>query len=89
MHELSRYQFEPLWTEGEYVLSRSVRDAALAPLLTVAPVVAILGPVIDQQQDAGIDNRIGQQVEHALRLGVDPMQILENHDERLLQALAD
>src|SRR5215470_19325729 len=44
MHELSRYQFEPLWTEGEYVLSRSVRDAELAPLLTVAPVVAQLAP---------------------------------------------
>ena len=44
MHELSRYQFEPLWTEGEYVLSRSVRDAELAPLLTVAPVVAQPAP---------------------------------------------
>src|SRR5215468_9454453 len=44
MHELSRYQFEPLWTEGDYVLSRSVRDAALAPLLTVAPVVAQPAP---------------------------------------------
>ena len=44
MHELSRYQFEPLWTEGEYVLSRSVRDAALAPLLTVAPAVAQPAP---------------------------------------------
>ena len=44
MHELSRYQFEPLWAEGECVLSRSVRDAALAPLLLVAPVVAQPAP---------------------------------------------
>src|SRR5215467_10588092 len=44
MHELSRYQFEPLWTEGEYVLSRSVREAELAPLLTVAPGVAQPAP---------------------------------------------
>src|SRR5262252_7418938 len=44
MHELSRYQFEPLWTEGEYVLSRSVREAELAPLLTMAPVVAQPAP---------------------------------------------
>src|SRR5262245_51217525 len=44
MQELSRYQFEPLWTEGEYVLSLSVRDAALAPLLTMAPVVAEPAP---------------------------------------------
>ena len=32
MDELSQYLFEPLWAEGEFVLSRSVRDAALAPL---------------------------------------------------------
>src|SRR5215468_10398555 len=44
VHELSRYQFEPLWTEGEYVLSRSVREAELAPLLTMAPGVAQPAP---------------------------------------------
>src|SRR5215468_2168164 len=44
VHELLRYQFEPLWTEGEYVLSRSVREAELAPLLTVAPGVAQPAP---------------------------------------------
>src|SRR6516164_6449262 len=55
----------------------------------MAPFMPILGPVVNQQQDAGVGNRIGQQVEHGLRLRVDPMEILENDDERLLEALAD
>src|SRR5262245_57972970 len=44
MDELSQYLFEPLWAEGEFVLSRSVRDAALAPLLVMAPVLAQPAP---------------------------------------------
>src|SRR5262250_2336698 len=44
MPELSRYQFEPLWEDGEFVLSRSVRDAALAPLLIIAPALAQPAP---------------------------------------------
>src|SRR5262249_56934601 len=44
MDELSQYLFEPLWAEGEFVLSRSVRDAALAPLLVLAPVRAQPAP---------------------------------------------
>src|SRR5262249_38853286 len=44
MDELSESLFEPLWAEGEFVLSRSVRDAALAPLLVMAPVLAQPAP---------------------------------------------
>jgi hypothetical protein len=44
MDELSQYLFEPLWAEGEFVLSRSVREAALAPLLVMAPVLAQPAP---------------------------------------------
>ena len=44
MDELSHYLFEPLWAEGEFVLSRSVWDAALAPLLVMAPVLAQPAP---------------------------------------------
>ena len=44
MDELSQYLFEPLWAEGEFVLSRSVRDAALAPLLVMAPALAQPAP---------------------------------------------
>src|SRR5262245_43885838 len=44
MDKLSQYLFEPLWAEGECVLSRSVRDAVLAPLLVMAPVLAQPAP---------------------------------------------
>ena len=37
MTELSRYLLEPLWEDGELILSRSVPHAALSPLLAVAP----------------------------------------------------
>ena len=50
MDELSQYLFEPLWAEGEFVLSRSVRDAALEPLLasmeTAALVLLLAGGMI-------------------------------------------
>jgi hypothetical protein len=35
--ELSRYVLETLWEDGEFVMSRSVRDGDLSPLLVVAP----------------------------------------------------
>jgi len=31
MTELSRSRLEPLWEDGECILSRSVRDGGLAP----------------------------------------------------------
>jgi len=37
MDELSQYLFEPLWAEGEFVLSRSVRDGERSPLLVISP----------------------------------------------------
>ena len=54
MDELSQYLFEPLWAEGEFVLSRSVRDAALAPLLVMAPVLAQPAPESLQRLAQGI-----------------------------------
>ena len=37
MTELSGAVLEPLWEDGEFVLSRGVQDDALSPLLVVAP----------------------------------------------------
>ena len=48
MPELSRYQFEPLWEEGEFVLSRSVPDVALSPLLVMA--LAVAQPALESLQ---------------------------------------
>ena len=44
MTELSRYVLETLWQDGEFVLSRAVRDGELSPLLVVAPALAQPAP---------------------------------------------
>ena len=44
MKELSRDAPQTLWEDGEFVLSHSVRDVALAPLLVTAPVLAQPAP---------------------------------------------
>jgi hypothetical protein len=41
----SRYVFEPLWEDEEFVLSRSVREAERSPLLVVTPALARPAPV--------------------------------------------
>src|SRR5262249_21727692 len=84
MPELSQYQFEPLWEEGEFVLSRSVPEAALSPLLVVAP--ALPQPGLESLQ----------RLEHAyaLRDALEPAWAarplaLVRHQERPTLVLAD
>ncbi len=48
----------------------------------------ILGPIVDQQQNFRGPNRVGQQIQQRLRLLVDPVQILEDHHQRLIDRLA-
>ena len=84
MDELSHYLFEPLWAEGEFVLSRSVWDAALAPLLVMAP-------VLDQPAPEAL-----RRLEHtyALREALEPVWAtcplaLVHHQGRPTLVLAD
>jgi hypothetical protein len=44
MTEPSGYDLETLWEDGEFVLSRGVRDGELSPLLVVAPASAQPSP---------------------------------------------
>jgi serine/threonine protein kinase len=44
MTELSGYVFEPLWEDGEFVLSRGVRDGERSPLLVISPALAQPAP---------------------------------------------
>src|SRR3954453_10176019 len=44
MTEPSGYALETLWEDGEFVLSRGVRDGGLSPLLVVAPASARPAP---------------------------------------------
>ena len=49
----------------------------------------VLGPVVDQQEDPGCGQALDQAVEQGLRLGIDPVQVLEDHEERLPLALPE
>ena len=53
-----------------------------------APAVLILGPVVDQQQESGRRQALDQAIEQGLRLGIDPVQILEDQEQRLHLAFA-
>lgn len=43
-----------------------------------APPVLVLGAVVHQQQDTGRHDAVYQDVEHRLRLAVDPLEVLEH-----------
>src|SRR5215813_2432639 len=50
--------------------------------------MAVLGSVVDQEEQTGRGQAVDEAVEQGLGLGVDPVQVLEHHDERLDLALA-
>ena len=53
-----------------------------------APAVLVLRAVVDQQQEPGRRQALDQAVEQGLRLGIDPVQILKDQQQRLHLALA-
>ena len=64
-------------------------DAELGVVGLVRPGVPVARPVVDEQEHAGRGQARHQRVEEGLRLGVDPVQVLERHEERLDLALAE
>ena len=69
-------------------LGRQRVDPELGVVALAAPGVAVLRAVVDQQQDPGGRQALDQAVEQRLGLGVDPVQVLEDQQQRLLLALA-
>jgi hypothetical protein len=63
-------------------------DPELGVEALAAPGVGVLRTVVHQQQDAGGRQRLHQPIQQRLGLGVDPVQILEHQQQRLLPALA-
>ena len=53
-----------------------------------APAVPVLGTIVDQQQEAGGRQALDQAVEQGLGLRINPVQILEHQQQRLLLGLA-
>src|SRR6185503_12255460 len=64
-------------------------DPKLRVVGLVAPGVGVLRPVVDQEQQARGRERLDQAVEERLSLGVDPVEILEDQQKRLLLALTE
>jgi hypothetical protein len=54
-----------------------------------APGMLVLGTVVDEEKHAGRRKAVHQRVEEGLAFGVDPMQILNYHKERLNPAFGE
>ena len=52
-----------------------------------APAVLILRAVVDQEEDPSGREALHQHIEDGLRLTVDPVQVFEDHQQRLHLAL--
>src|SRR5262249_2256623 len=64
-------------------------DLYFPEIRLAAPSVAILRAIIDEQQEPGGRPTVDEVVENCLCFGVDPVQILEYHHDRLRVALTN
>ena len=69
-------------------LGRQGIDPELAVVGLAAPGVLVLGAVVDQEHEARRGHALDEAIEQGLGLAVDPVQILEDHHQRLDLALA-
>ena len=85
---LERRQPGVLAEERVQQLAGALGRQRVQPQLAVgrlaAPGVLVLGPVVHEQQQARRSEALDEAVEQRLRLAVDPVQVLEDHEERLL-----
>ena len=77
--------------QGLQQRGRILRRERVQPELAVvglpAPAVPVLRAVVDEEQEPGRRQALDQPIEHGLRLGVDPVEVLEHDQERLDLAL--
>ena len=64
------------------------RQAQLGVVGLLSPLVPILGAIVHQQQNLRTGHTLTQRIEKSLRLGVDPVQVFKDEDERLVETLA-
>jgi hypothetical protein len=73
--------------EGLQECSSALRRQRVEPELRIIrlapPVVAKLGTVADEQEHAGGRQTLDQVVQEGLRLGVDPVEVLDHQTQRL------
>src|SRR5205823_2373804 len=51
----------------------------------VVPFVMVFGTIIDQQQHGGAADAVGKQVQKGPGFVIDPVQIFENYEQRLVE----
>ena len=89
---LQRTQFHTFIEQRGKHLDRAFLAQRVEPQLRViglvTPLMAVLGPIVHQQQDARRADAVGQQVQECLRLAIDPVQVFEDHYQRLVDTLA-
>jgi hypothetical protein len=66
-------------------LGRERVETELAVVGLAAPAVLVLGPVADEKEDPGR----GQTLDEGLRLGINPVQVLEDHEHWLRLAFPE
>ena len=64
-------------------LGRQGIDPELAVVGLAAPGVLVLGAVVDEEQEARRGQAVDEAIEQGLGLAVDPVQVLEDHHQRL------
>jgi len=91
-HPLERRQFDAVPEQSAKHPLRALAPQRVEPELRVmaatAPLMAVLGAVVDQEQDAGVCDRVGEQIKQKLSFRIDPVQVLEDQDQRLVEAFA-
>src|SRR5262249_37032236 len=71
---------------GLFCAERSEPELGVVRLLP--PLMAVLRAVIDEQQEGRGGDTLAQGIEEALRLSVDPVQVLKDENQGLLEAFA-
>src|SRR3989442_411316 len=69
------------------IVRRERVEPELCVIALAAPGVLVLEAVADEEQNAMARETLDQDVEHRLRLGVDPVEIFDDDDDRLAAAL--
>ena len=89
---LERCQAGVVPQQGLEELVGARRRQRIEPQLRVvglaAPAVLVLRAVVDQQQEAGRGQALDEAVEQRLGLGIDPVQVFEDQQQRLHLAFA-
>src|SRR5262245_44700349 len=84
MTELSRFRLEPLWVDGEFVLSRGVRDGGRSPILMETP--ALEQPALGSLQR--LEHAYGLRNELDSAWAARPLELVRHHG-RLTLLLED